>query len=103
MSLRLAWLFAASALVVALGLGGCRAGARNSTGGAQTTQQSQSGAPSGAKTGSTNSGAPGSSNSTTLKQLQTIDNQDQSDSQQLNSAQTSAGVNYISQSSNTIP
>lgn len=111
MSQRLAWVFAVSALVLALGLGGCRAGARNSNGAAQTTQQGQSGAPSGATTGATGtptsgatgSGWSGSANSAALQQLQTIDNQNQSDAQQLNTAQTSAGVNYASQSTNTIP
>lgn len=97
---RLAWVFAASALTLTLALGGCRSGARN--GGAQTIQQTRSGAST-----STNSGAATrsatSSNSAALQQLQTIDNQNQSDTQQLNAAQTGASVNYTSQQSQTQP
>jgi hypothetical protein len=96
-SQRAAWLFAASALALTLALGGCRAGAHNT--GSQTPPQSQQ-APSGAPTpGSTT----GSNNSSSLQQLENIDSQDQNDSQQLNSAQSNAGVNYSSQENNTLP
>lgn len=105
---RAAWFFAASALALALALGGCRAGAHNT--GSQTppqTQQAPSGAPGGSTTGSTSGSTPGSAtgsnNSSSLEQLQNIDSQDQNDSQQLNSAQNNAGVNYSSQENNTLP
>lgn len=98
LSRRAAWFFAASALTLALALGGCRAGARNT--GSQTpqiqqTQQAPAGATSGPSTGATNSSS--------LQQLENIDSQDQNDSSQLNSAQNDAGVNYSSQENNTLP
>jgi hypothetical protein len=94
---------AASALALTLALGGCRAGAR--TGGSQTIQQTQGGATSAssASNGAGSTGSTGSSNSAALQQLQTIDNQNQSDSQQLNAAQSDAGVNYSSQENQTQP
>lgn len=97
---RLAWVFAASALTLTLGLGGCRSGASN--GGAQTIQQTQSGASTSANSGAA-TGSATSSNSAALQQLQTVDNQNQSDTQQLNAAQTGASVNYTSQQSQTQP
>lgn len=107
-SQRAAWLFAVSALALTLALGGCRAGAHNT--GSQTPPQSQqapSGAPGGSSTGSTSGSTPGSTtgsnNSSSLQQLENIDSQDQNDSQQLNSAQSNAGVNYSSQENNTLP
>lgn len=107
-SQRAAWFFAASALMLTLALGGCRAGAHNT--GSQTppqTQQAPSGAPgassAGSSTGSTTGSTTGSSNSSSLQQLENIDSQDQNDSQQLNSAQSDAGVNYSSQENNTLP
>lgn|SRR5512146_1480660 len=100
LSQRAAWLFAASALTLALALGGCGAGARHSSNppATQQTQQTQSGSSS-----ATSGATTGSSNSSSLKQLETIDSQDQGDSQQLNSAQNNAGVNYSSQENNTLP
>lgn len=98
---RLAFAVAASALVLTLGLGGCRTGARNANQGSQTTQQQSGAATSGASTGA--GGASSSTNSAALQQLQTIDNQNQSDAQQLNSAQNDAGVNYASQGNETLP
>jgi len=100
---RLAWVFAAAALTLTLALGGCRASARN--GGAQGAQQTQSGATTGASHASTGStaGSATPSNSAALQQLQTIDNQNQSDLQQLSSAQSGAGVNYTSQQSQAQP
>lgn len=104
LSQRLAWVFAASALTLTLALGGCRSGARN--GGAPTIQQTQGGATtgtsSGASTGST-TGSTSPSNSAALQQLQSIDNQNQSDAQQLGAAQSGAGVNYASQQSQPQP
>lgn len=97
---RLAWAVAALALVLTLALGGCRAGAHSANQGNQTTQQ-QSGATPGGTTSA--GGATAGSNSAALQQLQTIDNQNQSDSQQLNSAQSSASVNYASQDTETLP
>lgn len=88
---RVAWMCAASALTLTLALGGCRAGAVH-----QTTQ------PSGASTSSA-TGAGASSNSAALQQLQSIDTTNQSDTQQLNSVQSDAGVNYSSQESQTLP
>ena len=100
---RTAWVFAASALALTLALGGCRSTTRN--GGAQTTQQTQGGA-AGATSGGSSGAAPSSSaggSNSALQQLQGIDNQNQSDAQQLNSAQSSAGVNYSSQQNQTQP
>jgi hypothetical protein len=90
---RAAWVAAVSALALTLALGGCRAGAH--TGNSQSTiQQGQSGA----------SGATGgSSNSPSLQQLESVDSQNQSDIQQLDSAQNAAGVNYSSQENQTQP
>ena len=99
LSQRAAWFFAASALMLALALGGCRAGAHNT--GSQTppqTQQTQQ-APAGATSGPSS----GSNNSSSLQQLENIDSQDQGDSSQLNSAQNDAGVNSSSQENNTLP
>ena len=104
LSQRMAWVFAASALALTLALGGCRSSAHN--GGAQTTQQTQGGAAgvtSGGSSGAATSSSAGGSNSAALQQLQGIDNQNQSDAQQLNSAQSSAGVNYSSQQNQTQP
>lgn len=81
---------AVAALAVTLALGGCRTGA------AHTASPSTHGA------GSLSNGA-GSSNSSSLQQLQSIDSQNQSDSQQLSGAQSNAGVNYSSQESQTQP
>jgi hypothetical protein len=99
---RLAWVFAASALALTLALGGCRSGAHN---GASTNQQTQSGPSTGATTGSATGASTSStpSNSAALQQLQTIDNQNQSDAQQLSADQTSAGVNYTSQQAQAQP
>ncbi len=96
LSRRAAWLVAASALALTLALGGCRAGAR--TGGSQSTVQQ-----TGASAGTTTGPSAGSSNSSSLQQLENIDNQNQSDSQQLNSAQNDAGVNYSGQENQTQP
>lgn len=90
---RAAWIFAASALTLTLALGGCGSAARN--GGTQATQQTQSGASNGSNASGSNSAA--------LQQLQGIDNQNQSDAQQLNSIQSAAGVNYSSQQNQTQP
>ncbi len=90
---RLALIFAASALTLTLALGGCRSGARG-----QTIQQTQGGASSDAGAGSTTS-----SNSAALQQLQSIDDQNQSDAQQLDATQSGASVNYASQESQTQP
>ncbi len=101
---RAAWVFAASALALTLALGGCAAPhARN--GGSPTIQQTQGGSSSatGTSTGASTGATTGSSNSAALQQLQNIDNQNQSDSQQLNSAQNDAGVNYASQENQTQP
>lgn len=100
LSQRAAWFFAASALTLALALGGCRAGAHNS--GSQTPPQTQQ-APAGATSSSSTGATTGSTNSSSLQQLENIDGQDQSDSSQLNSAQNDAGVNYSSQENNTLP
>lgn len=100
LSQRAAWFFAASALALALALGGCRAGARNT--GSQTPPQTQQ-APAGATSSSSTGATTGSTNSSSLQQLENIDGQDQSDSSQLNSAQNDAGVNYSSQENNTLP
>jgi hypothetical protein len=103
-SQRAAWFFAASALALTLALGGCRAGAHNT--GSQTppqTQQAPSVAPGGSSASSSTGSTTGSSNSSSLQQLENIDSQDQNDSQQLNSAQNDAGVNYSSQENNTLP
>lgn len=94
LSQRLAWVLAASALTLTLALGGCRSGARN--GGATT------GTSSGASTGST-TGSTSPSTSAALQQLQSVDNQNQSDAQQLGAAQSGAGVNYASQQSQPQP
>lgn len=104
LSQRAAWLLAASALSLTLGLGGCRAGAHNANNPptTQQTQQTQSGSSS-VTSGATSGATTGSSNAFSLQQLQSIDSQDQSDSQQLNSAQNNAGVNYSSQENNTLP
>lgn len=100
-SQRAAWVVAASALTLTLALGGCRAGARND--GAQPTiQQNQSGASS-VSAGSTTGSSTGASNNSSLQQLENIDNQNQGDSSQLNSAQNDAGVNYSSQENQTQP
>ena len=96
---RAAWIFAASALTLTLALGGCGSAARN--GGTQATQQTQSGASS--ATGASNGSNASGSNSAALQQLQGIDNQNQSDAQQLNSIQSAAGVNYSSQQNQTQP
>ena len=93
---RLAWAVAAAALTLTLALGGCAAGAHHANQGAQTTQQ-QSGVATSA------GGATAGSNSAALQQLQVVDNQNQSDSQQLTSAQGAAGVNYASQDTATLP
>lgn len=85
---------AVAALAATLALGGCRTGA------AHTTSPSIHGA------GSLSNGAgsaTGSSNSSSLQQLQSIDSQNQNDTQQLSGAQSSAGVNYSSQESQTQP
>lgn len=94
---RLVWAVAAAALTLTLALGGCAAGAHHANQGAQTTQQ-QSGA-----TSTSAGGATAGSNSAALQQLQAVDNQNQSDSQQLISAQGAAGVNYASQDTATLP
>lgn len=99
LSQRAAWVVAASALALTLALGGCRSTSR--TGGAQAVQQTQSGATS-ASSAAGGSSASGSS-SAALQQLQGIDNQNQSDAQQLGSAQSAAGVNYSSQQTQTQP
>ncbi|MGH2503079.1 MAG: hypothetical protein ACRDID_11245 [Ktedonobacterales bacterium] len=106
-SQRAAWFFAASALTLTLALGGCRAGAHNT--GSQTPPQTQQapsgapGAPGASSAGSSTGSTTGASNSSSLQQLENIDSQDQNDSQQLNSAQNDAGVNYSSQENNTLP
>ncbi len=85
---------AVAALAATLALGGCRTGA------AHTTSPSTHGA------GSISNGAgstTGSSNSSSLQQLQSIDSQNQSDTQQLSGAQSSAGVDYSSQENQTQP
>lgn len=92
---RLAWALAASTLVLTLALGGCQSGAHHASQGNQTTQQQASGT----TTGSSSTGA----NSAALQQLQTIDNQNQSDAQQLSGAQSAAGLNYASQDNQTQP
>jgi negative regulator of sigma E activity len=107
-SQRVAWFFAASALTLTLALGGCRTGANNnsSNSGNQTPSQTQqsSSATSGVSSGGSSTGSTtGSNNSSSLQQLENIDSQDQNDSQQLNSAQNDAGVNYSSQENNTLP
>jgi len=101
-SQRAAWVFAVSALALTLALGGCAPRARNS--GSPAIQQTQGGASTtGTSAGSSTGATTGSSNSAALQQLQTIDNQNQSDSQQLNSAQNDSGVNYASQENQTQP
>lgn len=100
LSQRAARLLAASALTLALALGGCRAGARNANN-PPTTQQTQQ--TQGGSSSATSGATTGSSNASSLQQLENIDSQDQSDSQQLNSAQDNAGVNYSSQENNTLP
>ena len=93
---RAAWVAAVSALTLTLALGGCRAGAHTEN--IQSTiQQGQSGV-SGAAGATT-----GSSNNPSLQQLEGIDSQNQSDIQQLDSAQNDAGVNYSSQEDQTQP
>jgi hypothetical protein len=101
-SQRPAWVFAASALALTLALGGCATPhARN--GGSPTFQQTQGGSSAtGTSAGSSTGATTGSSNSS-VQQLQNIDNQNQSDSQQLNSAQNDSGVNYSSQENQTQP
>lgn len=97
---RLAWTFVATALTLTLALGGCRATAHNS--GAPFSQQAQGGTSSGAPTGSTTSSG-GSSDSAAVQQLQSIDSQNQSEQQQLDAAQSGAGVNYTSQQGQAQP
>jgi hypothetical protein len=101
-SQRAAWVFAASALALTLALGGCATPhARN--GGSPTFQQTQGGSSAtGTSAGSSTGATTGSSNSS-VQQLQNIDNQNQSDAQQLNSAQNDSGVNYASQENQTQP
>ncbi|HET9111573.1 MAG TPA: hypothetical protein VFN78_12165 [Ktedonobacterales bacterium] len=104
LSQRAGWIFAVSALALTLALGGCRSGARN--GGVQTIQHTQGGAAgstSGGSSGVAAGSSAGGSNSAALQQLQGIDNQNQSDAQQLNAAQSSAGVNYSSQQNQAQP
>lgn len=109
---RVAWLFAASALTLTLALGGCRSGAARQNGG-QPIQQTQggssvAGSTSGSSTSSTTSSSSSSTGSTpsggsALQQLQGVDQQNQNDQQQLNSAQNNAGVNYSSQENQQQP
>ena len=100
-SQRAAWVVAASALTLTLALGGCRAGGNQPT--IQQGQSGVSGASTGSTTGASSGASTGGSNNSSLQQLETIDNQNQSDSQQLNSAQSDAGVNYSSQENQTQP
>ncbi len=86
------------ALVLAIALGGCRAsGARNGNGagagnsGVPVTQ-STSGTGSSSATSTSGSGS-----NAALRQLESVDSQNQTDQQQLNSAGSSAGVDYSSQ------
>lgn len=101
-SQRAAWAFAASALALTLALGGCGT-SRAHNGGSPAIQQTQGASTTGSTTGASTGATTGSSNSSALQQLQSIDNQNQSDSQQLNSAQNDAGVNYASQENQTQP
>ncbi len=76
------------ALALTIALGGCRAGARNgnnNNGGPTVTQSA------------TSTSTSGSGSNASLQQLENIDSQNQTDQQQLNSAGSSAGVDYSSQ------
>ncbi len=87
-------MLAIPALALTIALGGCRAGNAHATNGGASVSQSASGA-----SGATSTGSGGSTSNAALQQLESIDNQNQNDQQQLNSAQQNAGVNYSTQSS----
>lgn len=91
----------ASALVLAIALGGCRGGSARNGGNngnsGVTVTQSATGTGSSGATSTTGSSGPGSS--AALRQLEQIDSQNQTDQQQLGSAGSDAGVDYSSQDS----
>ncbi len=88
---RAGWMLGVSALALTIALGGCRAGARNT--GAPVSQGANS------STSATSATSSGSGSNAALQQLEGVDSQNQSDQQQLNSAQNSAGVDYSIQDS----
>lgn len=102
---RAGMMLAIPALALTLALGGCRAGsARNTSGGNGGATVSQSaGSSSSSATGATSTGSSGSTSNAALQQLESVDSQNQTDQQQINSAGSNAGVNYSSQSGTVQP
>lgn len=90
---RAGWMLGVSALALTIALGGCRAGARNNN---SDVPVSQSTSGSSSATGATSSGT---GDNAALQRLEGADTQNQTDQQQLNSAQNSASVDYSSQDS----
>jgi len=91
-------MLAIPALALTIALGGCRASARNgNTNGGATVTQSASG--TGSSSATSTSGTGSSNSNAALQQLETIDSQNQTDQQQINSAQNNANVDYSSQDS----